>query len=190
MTVKFGVNDYITVTSIWISYIIVASDFTLQNNLIYNDFSLNSSQQTFSYQPLEQSDMTFIGIKGITGKINTVLNFNILTKLSFTYSIYITNTLVNQQIYLSSIQFNTKFDYQCSFCDSSPYRFQTFCLQSCPRGYVNIYNGTNSTCQYCNLTNYFIPNEDSSQCVCAQQHFINKTGGCSTCDYSCLTCSS
>jgi hypothetical protein len=134
--------------------------------------------------------MTFIGLKGFKGKINTLLNFNILTQASNSYSIYVPLTLNNQSIYLGSIQINTKFDYQCSSCDNSPFRFQSFCLQSCPRSYVNIFNGTNSSCQFCNITNYFIPNSDSSQCVCAQQHFINRTGGCSSCDYSCLTCTS
>lgn len=134
--------------------------------------------------------MTFLGLKGFTGRINTILNFNILTQSSSRYSVYVQSTLTNQKINIGSIQFNTKFDFQCSSCENSPYRFQTFCLQQCPRSFVNIFNGANSTCQFCNITNYLIPNEDASQCVCAQQHFINKTGQCSRCDYSCLTCSS
>lgn len=135
--------------------------------------------------------MTFLGFRGFSSKINTFLNYNILTQsLLGKYSIYTSSTLVNQKIYLGAIQINVKFNNQCSFCENSPYRFQTFCLQQCPRNYVNVYNGTNSTCQYCNITNYFIPNEDLTQCICAQQHFINKTGGCSSCDYTCLTCSS
>jgi hypothetical protein len=38
LTVKLAVNDYVSISSIWISYIVISPDFTIQNNLIYNNF--------------------------------------------------------------------------------------------------------------------------------------------------------
>ncbi len=51
-----------------------------------------------------------------------------------------------------------KNEFQCQNCPSSVFRFDNFCLDTCPRSYINYRNGTNSTCVYCNLSQYSIPN--------------------------------
>lgn len=66
-----------------------------------------------------------------------------------------------------------KNEFQCQNCPSSIFRFDNFCLDTCPRSYINYRNGTNSKCVYCNLSQYSIPNAQANECVCAKQFYLN-----------------
>jgi hypothetical protein len=44
-------------------------EYPLKNNLIYQSFSLGGSNGTYGFAPLQNTDMTFIGLRGAQIKI-------------------------------------------------------------------------------------------------------------------------
>jgi proprotein convertase subtilisin/kexin type 5 len=44
-------------------------------------------------------------------------------------------------------------------------------------------------CQFCDISKYQVPNKNKSECVCANQNYVDiVTKECKPCDYSCLVC--
>ncbi len=48
-------------------------EFPLKNNLIYESFALGGSNGTFGFIPLQNTELTFIGLRGAQFKLNNNL---------------------------------------------------------------------------------------------------------------------
>lgn len=58
-----------------VSYLLINSvDFPLQNNIVYNSFALTGSLGSYSFKPLKNIDLTFLGIRGMQFRLNSIID--------------------------------------------------------------------------------------------------------------------
>ena len=64
-----------------ISYVILNGvDFLIQNSVLFDSFSLSSKVITYKFTPLEYTDFTLIGLRGLSHKINNNILIDFLAK--------------------------------------------------------------------------------------------------------------
>lgn len=74
LTVTFTISDSVILDSLTVSYIIFNEmEFPLKNNLIYQSFALGGSNGTYGFIPLQNTDITFIGMRGAQFKLSSNL---------------------------------------------------------------------------------------------------------------------
>lgn len=66
----------------------------MRNNLIYQAFSLGGANATYGFAPLQNTDMTFIGLRGAQFKVANSFQFEFtVAKSKGSFYIYPTQTL-------------------------------------------------------------------------------------------------
>jgi hypothetical protein len=69
-------------------------EFPLKNNFLYNSFSLTVASPTYGFAPLENRDMTFIGLRGAKHRIKSalIIDFAVATSKG-SYNIFTTKSI-------------------------------------------------------------------------------------------------